>query len=373
MIRTFHAVGQGGFCTEYFEKFCLIYDCGSSTGLQIITDEVEYTFQMDEQVDAVFISHFNNDHINGLEFVLGHCDVKRVFLPLLTEIDKLLTLCRVTLEGPLSQFMANTIFSPDATIRTVSDMTSVVLIEGTDPLEEGEEFQIPSEYATTTFDELRGSTTLSRDTAVSTPLIPEWIFLPFNFDFKSRSREFGALLRKQGIIVQPSTDIQGLWKNPGNKKKIIDVFSQVTGNPNCNSLTLYSGPTTINQYYVTAYHYSHRYHQCYCGPIILDPGCLHLGDYEAKGGIKWKHLYNRYQRYWKHIGTVQIPHHGSRCNYNPMINRSKSMISVMNAGYSNRYRHPHAATIRDILVDGGSPVIVNEKPGSRFYMEISGI
>lgn len=70
MIRTFHSVGQGAFYSEDFDNFKMVYDCGSYKNKDLIENEVKNSFDTKEVIDAVFVSHFHEDHINGLEFLL---------------------------------------------------------------------------------------------------------------------------------------------------------------------------------------------------------------------------------------------------------------------------------------------------------------
>lgn len=92
MTRTFHSVGQGAFYTEVYDGFNVVYDCGSSTGHNLVTNEIKKEFHEKEKIDLLFISHFHEDHINGLDFLLDYCDVKYIILPLQYEEDKVYTL-----------------------------------------------------------------------------------------------------------------------------------------------------------------------------------------------------------------------------------------------------------------------------------------
>ena len=64
------------------------------------------------------------------------------------------------------------------------------------------------------------------------------------------------------------------------------------------------------------------------------------------------------------VGTVQIPHHGSKHSYNDLINDKPGLISVISAGMKNSYRHPNGSVIKAILNNDGILNIVNETPGS---------
>lgn len=60
-------------------------------------------------------------------------------------------------------------------------------------------------------------------------------------------------------------------------------------------------------------------------------GCLYMGDYDASGNYKWKELYEAYDTYWENIGCIQIPHHGSKHNYNSKLAQLDAFY-VMSAG-----------------------------------------
>ena len=160
-----------------------------------------------------------------------------------------------------------------------------------------------------------------------------------------------------------------LWEDDDDKKKIIDAYNTVPGSMNTNSMTLYSGPELRNgsEFYMSLIHPCSRFNCCYCKIDLV--GCVYFGDFAAKGNLKWKQFVNFYRKYWDIVGTVQIPHHGSRHNYNPEINRSPK-FSIISAGYKNSYGHPHISTLKEILLCDGKLHIVNEFSGSLVMFEI---
>ena len=98
VTRTLHPIGQGAFYTEKFEydgQQCnVVFDCGGRA-LSVIEERVKkYCNRLSREqkvelptIDAVFISHFDNDHVNGLKTLLDNAEVKRIFLPLLNKSD----------------------------------------------------------------------------------------------------------------------------------------------------------------------------------------------------------------------------------------------------------------------------------------------
>jgi len=85
MIRTFNAVGQGAFYTEKSGNgFTTVYDCGGQNK-KFVEEKIKKTFLKDGKIGILFISHFHSDHINGVEFLLTHCNIDKVVLLFLHE------------------------------------------------------------------------------------------------------------------------------------------------------------------------------------------------------------------------------------------------------------------------------------------------
>jgi len=363
MIRTFHPVGQGAFYTEEFNDFSVVYDCGSFKNQALIEMEISSTFKEGQPVDAVFISHLDSDHVNGLEYLLKYCAVKKLFLPLLQDNEKIAFLIHnEILNGTISPFLRRLIESQEI----VNSDTSVIRVP---EIEQESEFQVDNELGSSYFDGTISTESLRRNPRLKIRNLNDWVFIPFNFKNSERSN---ALINNlpPGINIHDFPSFKECWLDKNKKRKIIKAYKDIPGNLNTNSMTLYSVPEKI-------YGHMRRYwlhsHQSYWGFGSHLLGCLYFGDYDAKGPIKWKYFIKHYQEYWDFVGTVQIPHHGSNYNYNREINKDNPKISIISSGNKNQFRHPHASTLKEILLDRGYPQIVNEDTGSRIMQEIIGL
>ena len=87
VTRIFHPVGQGGFYTESFDnQHMVVYDCGGKS--RVFMEEYINSFLSEipkQPIEAVFISHLHEDHINGLQHLIAKTEVRRIFLPQLTK------------------------------------------------------------------------------------------------------------------------------------------------------------------------------------------------------------------------------------------------------------------------------------------------
>ena len=126
-----HSVGQGGFFTgrivyqacenidsgnkgkskrrgnsrteKLDSAFRFVYDCGSSRNIKKLEKEIDSAFKKDECIDLLFISHFDNDHVNGLKHLLNRCNVETVVLPYLENYEKILFTAKAILGASKDQ------------------------------------------------------------------------------------------------------------------------------------------------------------------------------------------------------------------------------------------------------------------------------
>ena len=92
-------------------------------------------------------------------------------------------------------------------------------------------------------------------------------------------------------------------------------------------------------------------------------GCLYTGDYDASSDANFDALKNHYKNYWSTITCFQVPHHGSKKNFNTgFVEQNK--VYFVSAGMHNRYGHPSAELIKYIHKKRGYPFIITEDDSS---------
>ncbi|QAB14425.1 MBL fold metallo-hydrolase [Hydrogenovibrio thermophilus] len=337
--RTFHPVGQGAFYTEEHLKprtdieFRVVYDCGGSSG-KIVKDEIDRKYRKNEQIDAVFISHFHQDHINGLEYLLSRCDVKKVFIPSLTDSLKALYVAQNELEGSAG-FYNTLILSPEEVLDT--EVCTVEEFNPEEELTEEELSLVEGEFPKS----IKSGVKLTATTC-------GWVYVPFQIANYKVADEFMEQLNLLGVNVD---NIVNKLKEKDKRQAIIRAYKEVlkfnrASNLNANSLCVYSGLGVgdkrggLISIQNKSFDISDR-----CG-------CLYTGDFEANNTQNLQSLLKGYLPYWDLISTVQIPHHGSKENYSDQL-ISKDVISLVSAEPGAKYYHPDGQVVK-ALADMGS-------------------
>lgn len=92
--RIFHTVGQGAFYSEKHENFNIVYDCGTewkNRADKTIDKTIKQSFKKDDEIDILFISHFDYDHVSKIKTLKDHVkSIKKVVMPLLHNNEKTL-------------------------------------------------------------------------------------------------------------------------------------------------------------------------------------------------------------------------------------------------------------------------------------------
>ena len=369
VTRTLHPIGQGAFYTEKFEydgQQCnVVFDCGGTE--KFIEKEVKGycdSLPCDNEslkptIDAVFISHFHEDHVNGLETLLNKAEVKCIFLPLLND-DEVYALSLSFVEKLDEPLYSGLVDSAVNGKPLVVNGIPVVRIEkyknGENPNEPPYLLHTEQNEHSDSQNKIHSGTSIKPNN--STP----WIFKTFNFGNTKgkREKQLEEALKKKGIISL--TDLIDKWQNPQYQEDIRKCYESVSGSMNANSMVTYSG---LGKNYVTVTNRMTS-KSCYwrnCSDInsfAHKAGCMYFGDYEAKGKCKWEQYEKSFGYLIDLLHVQQVPHHGSRHNYNVLLNKPKKKMNFISAGIGNKYHHPHKRTLRKINKAKAPRIWINE-------------
>lgn len=370
MVRSFLPVGQGAFYCECFanarngHNLNIVYDCGSLSHIGYVKQAIKNNFKKGEKIDAVFISHLDDDHINGIPFLLEYCEVKRIYFPIIASKNR--EIMRIYYyANNVNGFTYDFFYNPDHAIESLNIDYKPELIQ----IEEiGQDYNDLDINSRRSGDNVYGD--IKNDTGINVTMYSEWLYIPFNFRQHERIDKLMDNLAIQFGKVITEYDLREIWRNniPGDRDKIKEAYKKVPGTLNTNSMTLFSGEINydLRQFIgASCFNYCRRFFGCHYKPS----GCLYTGDYDAAGKRKWAQLKKAYENYWDYIGCVQIPHHGSLHNFNDDF-LDMNAFFVISCGFSNRNRHPHASVIKSFLLRCIMPYIVTEQIGSAAYFLI---
>lgn len=369
VTRTLHPIGQGAFYTEKFEydgQQCnVVFDCGGRA-LSVIEERVKkYCNRLSREqkvekptIDAVFISHFHNDHVNGLETLLNKAEVKCIFLPLLDDSE--VYALSLSLSEKFNKFLYRlvklTVNKEDLEWDRNSDKKiKIVRIRKAGDTEGNgnEEYDLDSDDS---------RTEIPSGTLIKPNKFTPWIFKTFNFENAGRedTKRLVETLKKKGY--EPSFEkLIEECKNKKKQKEISYCYKKVLGEEelNANSMVTYSGPKD------EGINVSHRFtllsrplawrnlccHKVWNGKLA---GCMYFGDYEAKDKCKWKQYEDSFKSLIPLLHVQQVPHHGSKYNYNVRLNIPKKKLNFISAGKASSF--PHSET-KDELNKSKAPWI----------------
>ena len=389
---TFFPVGQGLFsCGKLYtdknkKPFVWIYDCGTSSGEEKLTTAIDELNDIDE-FDLVVISHFDKDHINGLEALLKNKKVKRLMLPFLSEeqkIGELSIYCSGILEHKydikecLTDNCISFLFNPVEFIGNlikdslINEKIEILFVPdrfySTKRVLDSEEEII---YKYTEDENLNTSNVSCKIIDPHTPVIcnHKWEFVPYN-DVEAIEKVLSKISKKQfreksNKIHNAATQICSLnstkEKNAALKGLINECKSlvPVSEDRNACSLFLYAGKANLQ---LTNFVFSD-----YDEKKVNRHGILYTGDGLLSNLTQLGNLI-------KHIGQnridniycLQVMHHGSCKNSCSAVAKLlQPVVSVFSADPQHKNRHPDGGVVFDFM--NNAPVLTDKKLQYGFY------
>lgn len=326
MLRTIHPVGQGGFASEYFigTKSTFIYDCGSLTSMGSQSAKEKYidASLVQGNVECLFISHFDEDHVSLIPALKARRKINRVVIPLVDKATENLVKALFN-SSELAEFLLN----PE---EAFGDGVTVYRVEpfGRESVEMGEPLA---------FDRVESSVVQSGQ-AWRVPG-EDWEYAFFNVREARREKDF--IKACQSLSKPIDTDrLDEIDYVLSRKKDLKQIYKQMEGGINQNSLLVYSGPTGIEGFIP---------HDCLlndcCWPFGHVSGCFYTGDYDCMDLPQiLLSLGNRKDR----IGIIQIPHHGSKKSWDDGLVFNSGCRYFIQCGSTNIYGHPATSVIQSI-------------------------
>lgn len=396
--RTQWAVGQGFLHSGVLgqpdgrgEYVAWLYDCGTVSSRAALTRELALLRRRHRNdVGMLYISHFHEDHVSGLDELRNAFRVDQVFMPLLEPWERLLAFGSWASDPPswYTAFIADPAAWMGQWIESVIQVSSgsqaplpAATVGGDDTLDDGPgELDKPDGGS-------GGILTASQATVrYGGPGRPVWVWEPYVLksvdalrdDFRSEFQvAFGSdplalggddlvsLLGKRAVRANLRTVYRKLLKAAGEENDL-----------NLTSMCLYAGtPTTPRGRWRSRW--PEAYLDAYTAGIWRDrpevgawgqgTGWLLTGDGSLKPDSRTREVRDYYRERYPATGLVGLPHHGSEKNYNPILLQGlESRAHCLVGATTGKYGHPSYSVYMDVQNRGFHLVVVTDEAESRF-------
>jgi len=403
MTRTFHPVGHGAFYTERFTRdgkcrFSAVFDCGCFEARKEDMSYARYTdrinravdsaFSPRDKVDLLFISHFHADHINGIKYLTSRCDVKHIIVPQLTP--------NIVIEAYVFNYIQTATGQEDNAANSsvnlwIRDLYShrgndntegfprvIEVMPATEIREEqeGREGQEERNEQPTPYSDLDSKGGILSPREAIGYYSPEesdrllWRYIPFNPPC-SNAEQLHNISPFKEAVVNGKIDFEKLdiILTNTNIEKLKDAYKEAFhGNHNSYSMVVFSGiGDPLWRHYdccLLCGKIWHHRRPCFC-----TYNCLYCGDFEANADYPRANnncdlLRRFFRKYWRGIGLLQVPHHGSEHNMNISLYEPEK-VCIISAGETDNYGHPDEPVLDAIRQMGSIPIIVTENPKTK--------
>jgi beta-lactamase superfamily II metal-dependent hydrolase len=386
----FHAgtIGFGDPIRQESNQFRYVYDCGSSNQ-QAMRAAIEQYKSQTSFIDALFISHLDDDHVSGLDRLLAGVKVDTVYIPHIENMFPLLDLLEAEKDGALSASVIEAAIEPEAWFGR-RGVRRVVRISGAAdfppdglpvPEPDGPPEDFPTRDGSLTFKEYpqpprRIRREIAGERSELLQMVPggsvviladgrilDWLLLPY---VDPAPRERRAAFRKavrtalglEGRLPLTAARLADALRDRHERDHLRDCYDDIIAGGarrmhNRVSMSLYSGPTgqRPNQEWERHVETDGWVKPSHWWSDTQAVGWLGTGDATLnvkKVRTRWQMAYKRLQA---QISTLLLPHHGSRHNFHSeLLDLSNLTLCVASAGKPSPYRHPSRSVVGLIRV-----------------------
>ena len=412
ITRSQYPVGQGCFHAGHIRwgdgsskesgEFHYVYDCGS-TNQKILNKAIGSYRKKVSHIDALFVSHLDADHVNGLDCLLAEAKIDTVFIPYVDNVVPILDLIEASLNGTLSASLVQASLNPRFWFGSRGVSRVIQVLPSRDPETDGTRDDRPDD---------RGWITLESPAAVRSKFTGQfgarpakeeidsgirvqvgnhdqdidWVLVPHVDlapverldEFKRAVREVLDLLPGQKLIPDRLADA---LRKKNKRNALKECYKKIIGCHNRVSMSLYSGPDR----------YSNRRSWEYriCGRPEFSIGLRDTvplpSDFYERSAVGWigtgdagldkRKVRLAWERtYWPFRGqilTLLLPHHGSQDNFHDeLLGFSNLDICVASAGAPSPYKHPSHTVVEKVRKKGKALYHVSQGAYSGIQEEI---
>lgn len=346
------------------EKFKFIYDCGGNN----ISGAINQHITKGEVIDMLVISHFDDDHINGLPDLFNKVSkIKRIFIPYYRgKEDYLLLMAYIYGNGA-----------------TLDDVEEIVLVSTSEKIkDERADEQDFNEIRIGDFLDIDGyrlpNTKIKEIGNTVLSVEGKWIFKFYNARIRVNTNTIISDIDNL-ISNNNCKDLEALLKLKLNAAKagLRRIYSTYCSSKynnskqNQSSLCLYHAPIKreIGGIYLMLDN------RMRFGGYIGMPcfGTMLTGDISFKTKAKTQNYDDFIKRYDKEVcktGIFLLPHHGANNNWNSRIlyNFRLTPIFLNSSGLNNKFKHPGSMVIKELQKKSRIVCCANEYLTVEYYI-----
>lgn len=365
-------------------RFHWVYDCGSNQR-EALNREIAVVAASGD-VDCLFLSHLDSDHVERVDQLLTAARVREVILPYLNDIDRLIAAAHDDASGALTGAFLSFLNDIESWFgaRGVEQVTFITP-RNDDDEDEGEGPELPrpdgggegkiiakwlsrtSPYFSPSdpnnarsagpFVQHLETTASLHLSSASGPI--DWILLPYAYrpsDLKllafrkAMHRKFGPkYLSKLKALVSDRT----------LREKVRECYDLIWSDHNLVSMALYAGPCDPSKWQGECPTFQPWWRQHYRDGAV---GWLGTGDMHLNGVRRRKAMISHYKGILDQVNVFGLPHHGSHRNFHAsLLNEMPNMSQCVAAAGPNGYGHPSDAVKQIVQSSGREFVQVSDK------------
>jgi hypothetical protein len=395
----FHAVGHGTLFSGLISNrsntnFSWMYDCGSKRTKRLTEtiDILNKWTHWPPEIDLLVLSHFDDDHVNGVEELLSTRKVRWLALPYLDVAQKLAQAAAVS-GNSTSLSTAMFQLNPEGWLasRGLSDrVSSILLVQGGDRPEDIGDIRFLPELLQPTdknnkhnareqellqMQEIKLGLQKKHQTLVwnhHQPMIVKDLSFELMFFNSRQSNLFKTnaagqkTAKRSGVLLSVvQADISSIVSNyrmnnlstprrewrDALKKCYERHFGSSSQDRNNISLCLLTRPIA-EKYVCPCSIYCRELEpmtaRCACSSALRRrPGLLCLGDLRIDVDTR-SEISTHFGSRWSQIGVVQVPHHGSQHSWEKGNAKALNPECFIHCIPSESKNHPHSSVVADL-------------------------
>lgn len=394
--RKLYPVGQGSFYAERFMdgdicKACVVYDCGSMQEIkkknktqkeidcwidELLSKQIIYQ-ENKPTIDILFISHFHEDHVNGISQLIEKYHIKLVMMPFLESMEKdmlfLLEWCHAGMRNDNDEATYNLyklIYRPESLFDKETVITYVRAYDNlTDSDKNVKAIDIKDVKESSNINSFTPITcVIDAPKGSKNPYI--WKYVPFYMGLGEEYNNFKSAFEDSNTlhdVIQGNACLLGKLYDGNFQKEVRTVYECITKKRlNEYSLMVYSGPLDNDLHFNVKYSLGKNMCSKKKEQRTLEnsvAGCLYLGDAKLGWGPKMLNgkkcdtiriIKEKLKSDLPQLDMVQVPHHGSADSYSSKLLElnAKTEHYFVSYGKINRYGHPSSDVVKDIASQG---------------------